>query len=148
MMRSFEALLAAIIVISFMIYLVSHPSIISTSLNYKEKNVDVVRYCHLSSKGYNLKVMIVKFNQSFDHACVVINYPANYTLAYSKDFIPSMGGKNITLQIESYNGEPIFIYITNETQGNKFNCQYPLKNYNYTYVIQPMDYKLLCEGAE
>ncbi len=148
MIRSFEALLAAIIVISFMIYIVSYPHFSDTGLKYESISSDKIRHCKLSYRGYNLSVLILKFNQSFDHACVKINYPANYTYAVSKEFIPSMGGDQILLQIEEYNGEPIFIYVTNETKGNSIECDYPIKEFNYTYVVMPSEYKLACEGIE
>ena len=147
MIRSFEALFAAILVIGFMFYIVEFPSFQDTNLNYQTISLDKIRTCTISSTGYPLKLVVLRFNQSFDHACVTINVSANYTYVESTEFIPSRGGQNITLQIDRYNGGPILIYITNETTSPEFNCIYPYKTVGYSYVIQPTNARLLCEGT-
>ncbi len=145
MIKSLEALIAAILVISFMFLIVEYPHITDYGLKYRVINTDKVRTCHLSSTGYPLKVLVLKFNESFDHACVKVNYPANYTYAVSKKVIPSQGGDKITLEIDKYEGEPIFIYVTNSTSGNNFQCKYPFKDVSYHFVVENSDYKLECE---
>ena len=143
-MRSFEALFAAIIVIGFMAYIVQTPTFVDTGLSYRVEEKDLVRHCVISDEGVPLKLVVVKFDKNFNHSCVELNLAANYTYAFSKEFIPSKGGNNITLQIENYNGEPILIYLTNESKSGSFDCAYPLKQVNYTYVFVETDKKLNC----
>ena len=153
MIKTFEAFIAAIIIISFLLYL--SPIYSHTNENY---NLSRISYeddygCFVAKNVIGnpiqnkLNLLIVEFNSSIENACVNISFYANKTYAYSNEFIPSHGGKNITLEIAHYNGEPIFIYINNGTKKD-FSCNFPYKKVSYKYIIVDTDYKENCGEFE
>ena len=155
MIKTFEALVAAIIIVSFLFYL--SPVYFHTSKLYNISKISYADYygCFLSNNKVignptqnRMKLLIVEFNESFKNSCVNITFYANRTYAYSNGFIPSHGGKNITLEIVEYNsGDPIFIYLNNNTQ-NKFECNFPYKKVGYKYLLSDTDYKEVCGAFE
>ena len=154
MIKTFEAFIAAIIIISFLLYL--SPVYSHTNENYNLSRISyednygcfVAKNVIGDSVQSKLKLLIVEFNSSIENACVNISFYANRTYAYSNGFISSHGGRNITLEITQYNyGEPIFIYINNETKKD-FDCNFPYKKVNYKYIIVDTDYKENCGKFE
>ena len=151
MIKIFEAFIAAIIIFSFLIYL--SPVYSHTSENYNISKISYKDYygCFLSANPIignpsqnNLKLLILEFNSSIENSCVNITFYANRTYAHSNEFIPSHGGKNITLEITNYNAnDPIFIYLNNGTQ-QKFKCDFPYKKVNYRYIEINTNYKEFC----
>ncbi len=138
MIRTFEAFLAAVIIFGTLLYFSPNIHLHSSSLSINEKSYDEYYGCGLFSKGERMDLIIVEFNESFKDRCVVINVPYNTTYAfYDGKEIPSGGGNNITIEIESYEkGEPVFIYVRNGTLKN-INCHFPKIEVGYNYILKP-----------
>ena len=151
MIRTFEAFLAAIIIVSFLFYL--SPSYFHASETYNNSRISYDEYygCFVTNgevignfNQSNVKLLILEFNKSLENSCVEVPIYSNRTYAFSNGFIPSYGGKNITVEMEDYREEnPIFVYIRNGSVES-FKCSFPHENVNFNHIIVNTNYKEVC----